>query len=151
MQALFQEGWSKRKIAAQPGISRNTLDRYLQLGDAQTTQAGSHRSKLEQCLEWLEQQKEGSIGDSKDLQQRLKEEKENRTNSGVGIGKNRMRPLNHQLGDVKLKELSMSRRRRLIRCLATGKASPLHGDGLSRPALGTPTHRGPVAGGYCRP
>jgi hypothetical protein len=30
-----------------------------------------------------------------------------RTHSGVATGKTRARPLNHQLGDVKLKELSM--------------------------------------------
>lgn len=33
MQHLLERGWSRRRIAAEPGISRNTLDRYLALGD----------------------------------------------------------------------------------------------------------------------
>lgn len=77
--------------------------------------------------------------------------KEFGTHSGVGTGKNRTRPLNHQLGDVKLQGLSMSWRRRLISCWAIVRASLLHGDGHSRPAPESPIDRGPVAGCWCKP
>jgi DNA-binding NarL/FixJ family response regulator len=38
MRQLLERGWSRRRIAAELGISLNTLDRYLTLGDCEPVQ-----------------------------------------------------------------------------------------------------------------
>ena len=75
MHGLIQEGWSKRRIATRLGMSRNTLERYLRLGEAQKARPGTPSSKLERCVEWLEEQKEAWTGDSKNLRQRMEQER----------------------------------------------------------------------------
>ena len=71
MHTLFRKGWSKRKIAAELGISRNTLDRYLHLAPKQSPRDTIHKSKHEICLEWLQEQKPIDSADSATLRQKL--------------------------------------------------------------------------------
>jgi DNA-binding winged helix-turn-helix (wHTH) protein/transposase len=75
MHRLLEDGWSKRRIAAWLGISRNTVERYLGLGDAQSLQAGNRKNKLAHCLEWLAKQGEECIEDSEALRRMLEEER----------------------------------------------------------------------------
>lgn len=75
MHRLLQDGWSKRRIAVRLGISRNTLERYLALGDGRSNRAGDRTSKLARCLEWLSEQAEGCSADSEALRRRLEAEK----------------------------------------------------------------------------
>lgn len=75
MHMLLQAGWSKRRIAAQLGISRNTLERYISLPDALTCQDREGASKMARCQEWLEEQGEARRDNSETLRQRLEKER----------------------------------------------------------------------------
>jgi len=44
MRQLLERGWSRRRIAAELGISRNTLNRYLAIGDWQPYSSGNRSS-----------------------------------------------------------------------------------------------------------
>ena len=74
MQALYRDGWSKRRIAAELRISRNTLDHYLNTYSDQSGPETTHRSKLTRCLEWLEQQDLSAKDSYGTLQQKMKAE-----------------------------------------------------------------------------
>ena len=76
MQRLFDEGWSKRRIAAHLGISRNTLDRYLNSQISQSSQAAAHKSKLNLCLDWLKQQELTGTENSESLRRKLNTERQ---------------------------------------------------------------------------
>ncbi len=56
MRQLLERGWSRRRIAAELGISRNTLNRYLAIGDWQPYSSGNRSSQLDGHQEWLQQQ-----------------------------------------------------------------------------------------------
>ncbi|MFN6132733.1 MAG: helix-turn-helix domain-containing protein, partial [Synechococcaceae cyanobacterium] len=56
MRQLLERGWSRRRIAAQLGISRNTLDRYLALGGWQPYSSANRSGLLDGQREWLQQQ-----------------------------------------------------------------------------------------------
>ncbi len=71
MQALFKEGWSKRRIASHLKISRNTLDRYLNSQFSQSSPAAAHKSKLNLCLEWLKRQDLNDGSNSEMLRRKL--------------------------------------------------------------------------------
>ena len=75
MHMLLQDGWSKRMVASRLGISRNTLERYLDLGDERAASVRHRTSKLKRCLEWLAEQGERHEENSETLRRRLAEEK----------------------------------------------------------------------------
>ncbi|MEB3317361.1 MAG: winged helix-turn-helix domain-containing protein [Cyanobacteriota bacterium] len=74
MHMLFQAGWSKRRIAARLGMSRNTLDRYLGLTDPRSPSTAHDGSKFDRCLLWLVERGEGGDNDSEILRRRLEKE-----------------------------------------------------------------------------
>ncbi len=74
MHALYRDGWSKRRIATDLRISRNTLDRYLRNQPKESRPESNRRSKLSLCLEWLKQQDLTGKENYGTLQQRLKAE-----------------------------------------------------------------------------
>jgi transposase len=62
MRQLLERGWSRRRIAAGLGISRNTLDRYLRLGEWQRYNTAKRPAQLDGHREWLQQQFEQHHG-----------------------------------------------------------------------------------------
>lgn len=76
MQSLFEQGWSKRRIAAELGISRNTLERYLGSRSDQAGHDGATKNKLKICLDWLKEQALTGEENSEMLRQRLQAEKQ---------------------------------------------------------------------------
>jgi len=64
MRQLLERGWSRRRIAAELGISRNTLNRYLAIGDWQPYSSGNRSSQLDGHQEWLQQQFEQHHGNA---------------------------------------------------------------------------------------
>lgn len=74
MRMLFRQGWSKRRIAAELGISRNTLERYLNVKPEPLRPPATSKKKLDICLEWLRHQKLTAEEDSEILWQRMQEE-----------------------------------------------------------------------------
>ena len=71
MHSLFEQGWSKRRIAAELGISRNTLERYLGSRSDQAGHDGATKNKLKICLDWLKEQALTGEENSEMLRQRL--------------------------------------------------------------------------------
>jgi len=64
MRQLLELGWSCRRIAAELGISRNTLDRYLVLGGWQPYSSANRSGLLDGHREWLQQQFEQHHGNA---------------------------------------------------------------------------------------
>lgn len=75
MHALFSEGWSKRRIAAELSISRNTLDRYLHSFSESSRKSKIPKGKLMICLEWLALQGLSGRESCKVLQEKLEAER----------------------------------------------------------------------------
>ncbi|QPN70108.1 IS21 family transposase [Synechococcus sp. CBW1108] len=75
MRQLLERGWSRRRIAAELGISRNTLDRYLRLGEWQTYCSANRSGQLDGHREWLQQQFEQHHGNAEVLRQELLKQK----------------------------------------------------------------------------
>ena len=67
--------WSWRRIAAELGISRNTLDRYLRLGEWQPYRSANRSGQLEEHREWLQQQFEQHHGNAEVVRQELVKQK----------------------------------------------------------------------------
>lgn len=74
MRMLFQQGWSKRRIAAELGISRNTIKRYLSTNQSPSIRTDRSKKKQDICLEWLNRQRLTGDEDKLILWQRLQEE-----------------------------------------------------------------------------
>ncbi len=47
MRQQLEPGWSRRRIAAELGISRNTLDRYLRLGEWEVYSSTNRSGQLD--------------------------------------------------------------------------------------------------------
>jgi transposase len=75
MRQLLERGWSRRRIAAELGISRNTLDRYLALGDWQPYSTANRSGLLDGHREWLQQQFEQHHGNAEVVRQELVKQK----------------------------------------------------------------------------
>ena len=75
MRQLLERGWSRRRIAAELGISRNTLDRYLALGGWQPYRTINRSGQLAGHLEWLQQQFEQHHGNAEVVRQELVKQK----------------------------------------------------------------------------
>jgi transposase len=75
MQQLLERGWSRRRIAAELGISRNTLDRYLRLGEWQPYSTANRPGQLDGHREWLQQQFEQHHGNAEVVRQELLKQK----------------------------------------------------------------------------
>jgi len=75
MRQLLERGWSRRRIAAELGISRNTLNRYLAIGDWQPYSSGNRSSQLDGHREWLQQQFEQHHGNAEVVRQELLKQK----------------------------------------------------------------------------
>jgi hypothetical protein len=71
MRQLLMLGWSRRRIAVELGISRNTLDRYLALGDWQPHSTANRSGQLDGHREWLQQQFEQHHGNAEVVRQKL--------------------------------------------------------------------------------
>jgi len=71
MRQLLERGWSRRRIAVELGISRNTLDRYLALGGWQPYSTANRPSQLDGHREWLQQQFEQHHGNAEVVRQEL--------------------------------------------------------------------------------
>ena len=71
MRQLLERGWSRRRIAAELEISRNTLNRYLAIGDWQPYSSGNRSSQLDGHQEWLQQQFEQHHGNAEVVRQEL--------------------------------------------------------------------------------
>ncbi|MFN9622273.1 MAG: winged helix-turn-helix domain-containing protein [Cyanobacteriota bacterium] len=74
MQMLFRQGCSKRRIAAELGISRNTLERYLKADPSPPKESVANKKKLYICLEWLNKQQLTGKEDRQKLWQRAQED-----------------------------------------------------------------------------
>jgi len=75
MRQLLERGWSRRRIAAELGISRNTLDRYLALGGWQPYRTANRSGLLDGHREWLQQQFEQHHGNAEVVRQELVKQK----------------------------------------------------------------------------
>jgi transposase len=75
MRQLLERGWSRRRIAAELGISRNTLDRYLRLGEWQPYSTANRPGQLDGHREWLQQQFEQHHGNAEVVRQELLKQK----------------------------------------------------------------------------
>jgi len=75
MRQLLARGWSRRRIAAELGISRNTLDRYLALGEWQPYSTANRSGQLDGHQEWLRQQFEQHHGNAEVVRQELVKQK----------------------------------------------------------------------------
>jgi transposase len=75
MRQLLERGWSRRRIAAELGISRNTLDRYLALGGWHPYRTINRSGQLAGHLEWLQQQFEQHHGNAEVVRQELVKQK----------------------------------------------------------------------------
>ncbi len=75
MRQLLERGWSRRRIAVELGISRNTLDRYLALGGWQPYRTANRFSQLDGHREWLQQQFEQHHGNAEVVRQELVKQK----------------------------------------------------------------------------
>ena len=56
MRQLLERGWSRRRIAAELGMSRNTLDRYMRLDEWQPYSTLNRPGRLDEHRQWLQQQ-----------------------------------------------------------------------------------------------
>ncbi|MCX5930577.1 MAG: IS21 family transposase [Cyanobacteria bacterium] len=75
MHQLLERGWSRRRIAAELGISRNTLSRYLAQGEWQTYSTANRSGQLDGHREWLQQQFEQHHGNAEVVRQELVKQK----------------------------------------------------------------------------
>ena len=75
MRQLLARGWSRRRIAAELGISRNTLDRYLALGKWRPYSTANRSGQLDGHQEWLRQQFEQHYGNAEVVRQELVKQK----------------------------------------------------------------------------
>jgi transposase len=75
MRQLLERGWIRRRIAAELGISRNMLNRYLAIGDWQPYSSGNRSSQLDGHQEWLQQQFEQHHGNAEVVRQELLKQK----------------------------------------------------------------------------
>jgi transposase len=75
MRQLLERGWNRRRIAAEMGISRNTLNRYLAIGDWQPYSSGNRSSQLDAHQEWLQQQFKQHHGNAEVVRQELVKQK----------------------------------------------------------------------------
>lgn len=75
MRQLLERGWSRRRIATELGISRNTLDRYLRLGEWQPYSTANRPAQLDGHREWLQQQFEQHHGNAEVVRQELLKQK----------------------------------------------------------------------------
>ena len=79
MRQLLERGWSRRRIAAELGIARNTVDRYLRLGEWQPYRRANRPGQLDGHREWLQQQFEQHHGNAEVVRQELLKQK------GIGV------------------------------------------------------------------
>ena len=91
MRQLLERGWSRRRIAAELGISRNTLSRYLAQGEWQPYSTANRSGQLDGHREWLQQQFEQHHGNAEVVRQELVKQK----------GLSRVKPLG-RLASIKL-------------------------------------------------
>ncbi len=75
MRQLLERGWSRRRIAAELGISRNTLNRYLRLDEWQPYNSTNRSGQLDGHREWLQQQFEQHHGNAEVVRQELVKQK----------------------------------------------------------------------------
>ena len=75
MRQLPERGWSRRRIAAELGISRNTLDRCLRLGECQPYSSANRAGQLDGHRDWLQQQFEQHHGNAEVMRQELLKQK----------------------------------------------------------------------------
>ena len=75
MRQLLERGWSRRRIATELGISRQTVSRYLALGEWQPYSTANRTGQLDGHLEWLQQQFEQHHGNAEVLRQELLKQK----------------------------------------------------------------------------
>jgi type I restriction enzyme M protein len=66
MHKLLELGWSRRWIAAELGISRNTLDRYLSLGEWQPYNSTNRSGQLDEHMDWLRERFEQYHGNAEE-------------------------------------------------------------------------------------
>ena len=71
MRQLLERGWSRRRIAAELGMSRNTLDRYLRLDEWQPYSTLNRLGRLDEHRQWLQQQFEQHHGNAEVVRQEL--------------------------------------------------------------------------------
>jgi DNA-binding winged helix-turn-helix (wHTH) protein len=81
MLSLFQAGWSKRKIATELGISRNTLKRYLKALPPPSGPIEIPKSKQQICRDWLADRGEESPTDTQHREANLK------ANTGINVSR----------------------------------------------------------------
>jgi transposase len=75
MRQLLERGWSQRAIARELGISRNTVSRYLALGEWQPYRTVNRQRQLDGHREWLQQQFEQHHGNAEVVRQELQKQK----------------------------------------------------------------------------
>jgi transposase len=75
MHKLLELGWSRRRIAAELGISRNTLDRYLSLGEWQPYNSANRFGQLDEHMDWLRERFEQHHGNAEVVRQELVKQK----------------------------------------------------------------------------
>lgn len=75
MRHLLERGWSRRRIAAELGMSRNTLSRYLAQGEWQPYSTANRCGQLDGYREWLQQQFEQHHGNAEVVRQELVKQK----------------------------------------------------------------------------
>jgi hypothetical protein len=75
MHKLLELGWSRRRIAAEVGISRNTLDRYLSLGEWQPYNSANRSGQLDEHMDWLRERFEQHHGNAEVVRQELVKQK----------------------------------------------------------------------------
>jgi len=75
MRQLLQRGWSRRRIAAELGISRNTLNRYLTLGQWKPYICANRSGQLDGHRDWLQQQFEQHHSNAEVVRQELWKQK----------------------------------------------------------------------------
>jgi len=75
MRQLLERGWSRRRIATELGLSRQTVSRYLALGEWQPYSTAHRAGQLDGHSEWLQQQFEQHHGNAEVLRQELLKQK----------------------------------------------------------------------------
>ena len=75
MRQLLECGWSQRAIARELGISRNTVSRYLALGEWQPYKTLNRQPQLDGHREWLQQLFEQHQGNAEVLLKQLQKQK----------------------------------------------------------------------------
>ena len=75
MRQLLERGWSRRRIATELGLSRQTVSRYLALGEWQPYSTAHRAGQLDGHSEWLQQQFEQHHGNAEVVRQELLKQK----------------------------------------------------------------------------